>query len=239
MIPAAARGLSTRSGKAAPSKAPARDRSAEKAAARAMSRCEGNSIVSGFNWKFKNLCGKQVLCSKESASNLYIRSQFRYMSDNLGRVISFLEEDELVDPESGDSLFEYEDPGERDPEGVMDYILQTLVDFGQDEYGRKDSLLAKEEDGFDTSFAKVQRITSKKLCADILDLYDFEIDLDKDEIGDKTKVGNLLSGFTDALDPEYEFSRDDGGNHEITYLQGLTEDKVHETIETMYEQHTS
>lgn len=121
----------------------------------------------------------------------------------------------------------------------MDYILQTLVDFGQDEYGRKDSLLAKGEDGFDTSFAKVQRITAKKLCDDILNLYDFEVDLDKDEIGDRTQVGNLLSRFTDALDPAHDYSRDDGGNHEIKYNEGLTETQVHETIEAMYEKQMS
>lgn len=149
-------------------------------------------------------------------------------------LISYLEEDDLIEWVDGEpvSKFEYEDPEARDPNGVFDFILQTIVDFGSDDMGGRHVLeLNPNEELFDY-YSKIQKLNVSSLKDDLMQRYGFELDdqysFDGFHSGN-TCLGNSLNYMVSQMD--YDGVLDTHKGKE--YSKGFTAEQITGVIESL------
>jgi len=154
-----------------------------------------------------------------------------------GVLRNYLEDSGLVDFMDGEaaSSFEHVRPEVRSPEGLLDYVLQTFVDFGSEEMGGQDVLeFSTDREAFDT-YAKIQQLNSALLTDSIMDKYGFDIDdpyLREDVYGGSIELGTSIKLLIDQID--YEGM--ENGSRRIEYTEGLTEKQVDNAIESLFSQ---
>lgn len=151
-----------------------------------------------------------------------------------GMLISYLEQDDLISWENGQpvSNFQYEEPEERDPKGVFDFVLQTMVDFGTEGMGDEHVLEMKPDSELFDRYAKIQDLKVKSLKEKIMGRYGFELDdpyYSSDFDGGNSCLGNSFYHFVTKMDYDGVIEAHNGKKYE----KGFTEEQVNNALEAV------
>lgn len=151
-----------------------------------------------------------------------------------GMLISYLEQDDLISWENDQpvSNFQYEEPEERDPNGVFDFILQTMVDFGTEGMGDEHVLEMSSDSELFDYYSKIQKVNVYSLKEKIMPRYGFELDDDYDS-GDfhagNSFLGNCFHHFVTKMDYDGVIETHNGKEYE----KGFTVEQVNDALEAI------